>query len=138
MTTCGRAPVSSAWITTLQRAGCHLKPGQADTGTTNFGWMDSGEYFFFESDFALKEAVAALRALPAGTKKLLSDCIEHQGVIRQSVSAAARALESAGFVIIADVDGFFSSAVRISPTLAGEEAVLALEASTPKPSKRKR
>jgi hypothetical protein len=91
------------------------------------GWMDSGPYFFFQTAAELQHAVATLRALPTTAHRLLSECMEHQELVRQRASVAARALEAAGFVMIRDTDGWFSSQVRISPTLAGEEAMLALE-----------
>jgi hypothetical protein len=90
-------------------------------------WNDSDGFTFFESEEALGIAVAALRAMAPPTRRLLAQCIEHQEVVRAQASGAARALESAGFVFISDVDGYFSSAVRIKPTLAGEEAMIGLE-----------
>ena len=109
----------------------YMAPRQSD-----YVWMDSEPYIFFQTAAELQHAVATLRALPATAHRLLIECMEHQELVRQRPSAAARALESAGFVIIRDTDGWFSSQVRISPTLAGEEAMLALEEGATKSAKK--
>lgn len=104
----------------------------------DYRWNISGDYLFYETASALGEAVEALRAMPVGARKLMAECMQHQEVIRRRVPLAAQLLEAAGFVLIRDIDDFFSLSFRISPTLAGEEALLALEeARTVVPLKRK-
>jgi hypothetical protein len=86
------------------------------------------ELFFFESesDEAI-EADHALETLGGRAKKLLAECIEHQGITRKSVSKAARALENEGFIFIKESDDFFDKSVEMKPSLWGEEAMEMLE-----------
>lgn len=82
---------------------------------------------YFDTDEEAQQAAAQLDRLGGQARKLLSECIAAQGVKRKSVSAAARALEDAGFVFIRDSDSVFDNEVDISPSLAGEEALEQLE-----------
>ncbi len=72
-------------------------------------------------------AAADLAKLGRHARKLLSECIETQGVKRIRASAAANALEDAGFVRILDRGNVFETDIEIVPTLAGEEAMEFLE-----------
>ena len=55
------------------------------------------------------------------------------GITRTAVSLAALALEDAGFVFVRDKSDLFESKFDISPSLAGEEALEALEHTEKKP-----
>lgn len=85
------------------------------------------ELFFFESEAEALAAAHALEKLGGRAKKLLAECIEHQGITRKSVSEAARALENAGFLFITESDDLFDKSVEIKPSLWGEEAMEMLE-----------
>jgi DNA-binding MarR family transcriptional regulator len=75
-----------------------------------------------------KESAERLKGMGAAARKLLEQCVEHQGVTRQRVSASAQALEDAGFVRIQDGPSYpMDRSVVILPSLAGEEALQMLE-----------
>ena len=83
---------------------------------------------FFESDEEALLAAKVLDGLGKQARKLLEECVEHQGVKRRLVSASARSLENAGFVFIRGEDKIFDTdMIEITPSLAGEEALLFLE-----------
>ena len=69
------------------------------------------------------ESAHQLRGFSAPARKLLQECVMHQGVKRKSLSAAARALEDAGFIFIRDVGSIWEEQFSLSPSLAGEDAL---------------
>lgn len=75
----------------------------------------------------IEQAVEDLRAMPSASRTLLAACIEHQGVARTRCSKAARDLESAGFIRIREREWGAETPFDLLPTLAGEEAMQALE-----------
>lgn len=77
-------------------------------------------------DADLAAAVMVLKSLSPAARRLLAECVEHQAVTRQKASAAALALENAGFVRIRGGD-FLDPTIEILPSLAGEEALEALD-----------
>jgi hypothetical protein len=68
-----------------------------------------------------------LRGLGGHARRLLEECVEHQGVKRGKLSSTAETLEDCGFVFIRDEGDFMLQSFRIAPSLAGEEALEALE-----------
>jgi len=82
---------------------------------------------YFETDADANEAASTLRALGGHARKLFSQCIAAQGVTRKTVSQTALALENAGFVFVRDKSDVFELEFEIRPSLAGEEALDALE-----------
>ncbi len=85
------------------------------------------ELFFFESEAEAIAAAHALEKLGGRAKRLLAECIEHQSIIRKSVSEAARALENEGCIFILEFDDLFDKSVEMKPSLWGEEAMEMLE-----------
>lgn len=85
------------------------------------------ERFAFETDNDLTDAVARLCSLRWRAQKLLAECVATQGITRTAVSRAALTLDDAGFVFVRDKGDLFESRFEISPSLAGEEALEALE-----------
>lgn len=81
---------------------------------------------WFESVGEAQSAVTDLRALGGAALRLLRECVQEQGVTRSKASAAAIALEDAGFVFIRDLC-VFDDSVRITPSLWGEEALELLD-----------
>ncbi len=81
----------------------------------------------YETDEDAQQAANDLSSLGGHALKLLAECVGHQGLKRKSASAAAKALEDAGFVIIKHGDGFVDCGVGIIPCGAGEEALDILE-----------
>jgi hypothetical protein len=75
----------------------------------------------------LAEAVAELRSLGGRARKLLEECVAHQGITRAKLSQAALSLSEAGFVFIRDKSDVFESRFEIVPSLAGEEALEAMD-----------
>jgi hypothetical protein len=72
-------------------------------------------------------SAAILRGLGGRARKLLEECVEHQGVKRSKLSPTAESLEEYGFVFIREDGDFMLQSFRIAPSLAGEEALEALE-----------
>ncbi len=103
----------------------------ARRGDFELHWLDSYE--------AVDEAVRDLRAMTPQARKLLAECIEHQGVKRTRLSAAGAALEEAGFVHVRELGWAFGmEEVEIRPALWGEEAMAALEVGVGKPEQTRR
>jgi len=75
----------------------------------------------------LAEAVAELRSLGGRVRKLLAECVANQGIVRAKLSQAALSLSEAGFVFIRDKSNVFESRFEIVPSLAGEEALEAID-----------
>lgn len=82
----------------------------------------------FESEAEAKAAAQVLRSLGASAVKLLAECVESQGVKRKILSNAANALEREGFIFIRGVKFYSDDEYSLLPSLAGEEALDALEA----------
>lgn len=82
---------------------------------------------FFGSPEERTRAVESLKGLSGAARKILAECIEHQGIRRSRASAAAESLEEQGFVFIRETGSVYESAVEITPSLWGEEAMLELE-----------
>ena len=74
-----------------------------------------------------QESARALAALGSHARKLMADCVEATGVKRKHLSAAARALESAGFLFVRDTGSIWESQFHLVPTLEGEEALQILD-----------
>lgn len=64
-----------------------------------------------------------LQTLGPHARKLLAECVEATGVKRKQLSAAAKSLESAGFLFVRDLSSIWDAEYEQSPTLAGEEAL---------------
>lgn len=78
----------------------------------------------------MEEALASssvLKGLGSAARRLLAESVEHSGVTRKQVSAAAASLESSGFLFIRDKGFVGSPEFELMPSLAGEEALEALE-----------
>lgn len=80
-----------------------------------------------DSELDAKVSAQELNSLGAVAVKLLCECVEHQGLTRQRTSKAALALESKGFLFIRDRSSIWNSEYHLSPSLAGEEALEALQ-----------
>lgn len=80
-----------------------------------------------ESEEAANHSAALLRSLGTPARKLLAECVEHQGVERTKLSKAANDLEDSGFVFVREIGGFYATGYSIKPSLFGEEALEALE-----------
>jgi len=55
-----------------------------------------------ESRAAAEQSAAALKALGSAAIRLMAESVEHTGVTRKVLSAAARALEKEGFLFVRD------------------------------------
>lgn len=89
---------------------------------------------YFDEEEA-RAAAVKLRAMTPQARKLLSECIETQGVTRTAVSAAARCLEDAGFVFVRSLGEHFGhEKFEITQSLAGEEAMEVMENPPPQSS----
>lgn len=56
-----------------------------------------------------KESAKALAALGSHARKLLAESVESTGVKRKQLSAAAKALEKAGFLFVRDTSNSWES-----------------------------
>lgn len=75
----------------------------------------------------LEQSALCLRKLGAPARKVLAISVEHTGVTRKTLSAAARQLEDAGFMFIRDHSSLWEQSYELVPSLLGEEALEALE-----------
>ena len=82
---------------------------------------------FFEEDEDALNAAKQLKSLGSPARKLLSDCIAESVVTRRQASPSAEALCKAGLLFIRDTGDVFFKEVKLSPSLAGEEALDLLE-----------
>lgn len=73
------------------------------------------------------ESAKALAGLGSSARKLLAESVESSGVKRKQLSAAAKALETAGFLFVRDTGNIWESQFELMPTLAGEEALQVLQ-----------
>lgn len=75
-------------------------------------------------------SAARLAALGAPAVKLMAQCTETSGVKRKTLSAAAKALESAGFIFVHDIGSIWADEFELRPSLTGEEALQILDELT--------
>lgn len=80
-----------------------------------------------ETEADTRAAAEVLRGLGARARRLLEECVEHQGVTRKKISQATQRLDDAGFVFVREVGDMWKTEFVIAPSLAGEEALEALE-----------
>lgn len=80
-----------------------------------------------DSEASAKASALQLRSLGGHARRLLEECVEHQGITRKKVSTAATQLSDAGFVFIKEGLDHWSPECTITPSLAGEEALEMLE-----------
>ncbi|OEZ90514.1 hypothetical protein JAB8_19570 [Janthinobacterium sp. HH106] len=73
------------------------------------------------------ESAAILVKLGLPARKLLAEAVEATGVKRKQLSKAAKDLEAAGFLFVRDIGNLWESQFELVPTLAGEEALEALD-----------
>ncbi len=73
------------------------------------------------------ESAAILVKLGLPARKLLAEAVEATGVKRKQLSKAAKDLETAGFLFVRDSGNLWESQFELVPTLAGEEALEALD-----------
>ena len=84
-------------------------------------------YTFFETAEEAQVAASELRGMGPAARKLLAECIEHQELSRTAISKAADSLHQAGFIFIRGGDQLFDRTFTLTPSLAGEDALLRLE-----------
>ena len=89
--------------------------------------LNSTEYAFFETLEEVQLAASELRAMGGAARKLLAECVEKQEITRTAISKAADSLHLAGFIFIRGGDQLFDRTYTLSPSLMGEDALLALE-----------
>ena len=75
----------------------------------------------------LERSTDDLAAMSAPARRLLAECVETQGLERSRPSASALALEDAGFIFIREMQPGLDTCVRLTPSLAGEEALASFE-----------
>ncbi|OEZ52834.1 hypothetical protein JAB5_19330 [Janthinobacterium sp. HH103] len=80
-----------------------------------------------ESMEQVLESAAILVNLGLPARKLLAEAVEATGVKRKQLSKAAKDLETAGFLFVRDSGNLWESQFELVPTLAGEEALEALD-----------
>lgn len=76
---------------------------------------------------AAEASARHLQSLGGHARKLLAECVEHQGVTRKSASRAAHQLSDAGFVFLTEGPDHWLPEWSLKPSLAGEEALELLE-----------
>ena len=76
-----------------------------------------------ETTADVHESAQSLAQMGPAARRLLAEVVEHQGCNRTSISKSAQALEDAGFVFIRESGLLSVERVRITPSLAGEEAL---------------
>ncbi|RQR65454.1 hypothetical protein DIE18_03100 [Burkholderia sp. Bp9125] len=80
-----------------------------------------------ETDEDARASAVELRALGGHARRLLEECVAEQQLTRKQASTAARLLENAGFIFVRDEGDIFEPKFVLTPSLAGEEALEALE-----------
>lgn len=80
-----------------------------------------------ETEDDVHASALLLRGLGGHARRLLEECVAEQQLTRKAVSAAARALENAGFIFVRDEADIFEPKFVLTPSLTGEEALEALE-----------
>lgn len=81
---------------------------------------------WFSTQEELDEAIADIKALSPGARKVLAKAIETQGYRVSRISPSARILEDLGFIFIKDLSNY-SDESTLTPSLWGEEALGAYE-----------
>lgn len=89
----------------------------------------------YETDGDAQAAAVLLHSLGRQARRLLEQCVEAQELKRKKASICAQKLSDAGFIFIWDNDDLWQSEVTLRPTLAGEEALEALEQMEDGPGK---
>ena len=82
------------------------------------------------SPWSSGRAWATLKALCGAALRLQAESVEHTGVGRKVLSAAARALENEGFLFICGYSTIWSPEFDLLPALAREESLEVLDEST--------
>ncbi|HDR9105419.1 TPA: hypothetical protein QDB04_002260 [Burkholderia vietnamiensis] len=80
-----------------------------------------------EDEAAAEASAVLLKGMGGAARRLLAECVEHTQLTRKTLSAAAKALESAGFIFVRDESTIWDEAFVLSAALAGEEALEMLE-----------
>lgn len=87
--------------------------------------------WFFEQDLVqqveFRTAVRAFCSLGATSFTLLAETVEHQDITRKTVSKMVERVEGLGLIFIRQNDTFFDISYRISPSLFGEDVLLAVD-----------
>lgn len=85
------------------------------------------ERVFFEEDEDALTAAKTLKSLGTAARRLLAQCMAESTLTRQKESAAAIALSDVGFLFVRDTGDVFFKEVKLTVSLAGEEALELLE-----------
>lgn len=85
------------------------------------------EFLFYASREAADEGARQLKAMGPAARQLLAECVEHQALSRTKVSRSAEALFDAGFLFIRETGSVLAASYQLSPSILGEETLLALE-----------
>lgn len=80
-----------------------------------------------EDEAAAEASAVLLKGLGGAARRLLVECVEQTQMRRKTLSACARALESAGFIFVRDESTVWDEAFVLSAALTGEEALEMLE-----------
>jgi hypothetical protein len=80
-----------------------------------------------EDDAAVKASAAVLKGLGGAARRLLVECVEQSQITRKTLSAAAKALDAAGFIFVRDEGTIWDDCFALSSSLAGEEALEMME-----------
>ena len=67
-----------------------------------------------ESIEAVRASALELKEMGPAARRLLSECVEHQGCSRTAISKSAQALEDAGFVFIREIPAFWFLGIWIA------------------------
>lgn len=84
-----------------------------------------------ETEADARAAAEILRGLGNRARRLLEEVVEHQGVTRSKISLSAQQLDESGFIFVRETGDMWEPCFLITPSLAGEEALEALEQSDP-------
>lgn len=91
-----------------------------------------------DDENAAQASAILLKGMGGAARRLLETCVEQSEVQRTALSAAAKALDGAGFILVHDEGLIVDDRFRLTPSLAGEEALEMLERmekATPKASR---
>ncbi|ENZ78000.1 hypothetical protein [Ralstonia thomasii] len=81
----------------------------------------------YETTADAQAAAFQLQSLGRAACRLLEQCVEAQELKRAKASASAHRLSDAGFLFIRETGDLWRPEVTLSPSLAGEEALDALD-----------
>lgn len=73
------------------------------------------------------ESAKALQSMGWRARKVLAEVVETSGIVRTTVSRAAKNLEDVGFLLIRDIGNGWDNKFELVPTLFGEEALQVLD-----------